>query len=419
MERFPPPGFIRANSAIDGIAVFKPAPTVEKLAATVNFRCPNCDGETAFNAADGGVTCTYCGYHEAPDKAVVGKSAEQLEFTVDTMTQVAHGWGVTRKDLQCHTCASHISMPAGALTTSCPFCGSNKVIHVKAAQDVLRPRFLIPFKLDESRCHAITRDWLGKSWYVPKELRRVASVEPFTAMYLPFWTFDATATAGWRAQVGHTRTRRDRKGRTRTETVWRWESGNVRVNFDDMVLRGTNHVSLHLLEQIKQFNLEDLAPYEPKYLAGQHAQAYEIGLDEAWQKARRAMRERTKTACKSQASTNKIRNFSMQLDFSDESWRYILLPVYINTYYYNNQPFQLLINGQTGAIAGQRPADWRKIALTAAALLLPGLLLFFILLFLAPDFYGSGGGLLAFLLFGGGLATALYLVFQAQKLDQL
>ena len=117
-----------------------------------------------------------------------------------------------------------------------------------------------PFSVDQHRCHAIARDWLGATWLVPKELRRVAAVDDFTAVFLPFWTFDATATAQWRAEVGHTRTRRDSKGRTHTETVWRWETGDIRVNFDDMVLRGTERVSLHLLDQIKQYDLKALAP---------------------------------------------------------------------------------------------------------------------------------------------------------------
>ncbi len=419
MLNFPPPGFVPTPSQIDGIDLFKPAPPKEKLDAAVNFRCPNCDGETAFSAADGGLTCNYCGYHEAPEKEIVGKSAEQFEFTVETVNRAAHGWGVTRTELVCQTCAARLTLPEGELTTTCPFCASNTVVHHKAPQDVLRPRFLIPFSVDQHRCHAIARDWLGATWLVPKELRRVAAVDDFTAVFLPFWTFDATATAQWRAEVGHTRTRRDSKGRTHTETVWRWETGDIRVNFDDMVLRGTERVSLHLLDQIKQYDLKALAPYEPAYLAGLHAQAYEIGLEETWQKARHVMRERTKTACRSQASTNKIRNFSMQLDFSDESWRYILLPVYINTYHYNNKPYQLLLNGQTGAIAGQRPADWRKIALVSAALMLPSVLLFLILLAFVPDVYGSGGGFLSLLLFIAGTAAAIFIVLQAQKLDEI
>jgi DNA-directed RNA polymerase subunit RPC12/RpoP len=419
MEEFPPAGYVPAESAVSGITIFKPAPEVERQEEVVDFRCPQCGGETAYSIADGGLTCTYCGYHEASEIEVVGHQAESFEFTVTTVEQSVNGWGVERTELQCQSCSSHISIPAGSLTTTCPFCGSNKVIQQRAPQDLLRPRFLVPFKIEESRCHALTREWLGSSWMVPKQLRAVASIDSFAPMFLPYWTFGSTSNASWRAQVGHTRSYTDSRGNRRTRTEWRWESGQVRRDFQDLLIRGTQRISSHLLERIGRFDLNDLAAYEARYLAGSHAQAYEVTLEDAWEKARQRMREATRQACRRQASTSQIRNFSMQLDFQEESWRYILLPVYINTYRYENEPYQLLINGQTGEIAGQRPVDWRKIGFAAAGLILPGILAFLFLLLLFPETLESGGGVLSFVLFVIGLAAAAFIAFRAQKMDDV
>jgi predicted RNA-binding Zn-ribbon protein involved in translation (DUF1610 family) len=414
----PPTGYVPVESAVPGITVFAPAPEREKLETVVDFSCPQCGGETAYSVAEGGLTCTYCGYHEAPQTEAVGRDAESFEFTVETVERAVQGWGEARKELLCQSCGGQISLPAGALTAACPFCGSNKVIHHTAAQDALRPRFLVPFQIDETRCQQIGREWLGSSFLVPKDLRRLAAVSTFTPIYLPFWTFAATTDAAWRAQVGHTRTYRSR-GKTKRRTEWRWENGRVRHTYDDLLTRGTNHVSLHLLEQINDFNLDALTPYDAQYLAGIQAQAYEVSMEEAWANARQLMREDTREKCRAQTSTNKVRNFSMQLDFQDESWRYILLPVYINTYYFENKPFQLLVNGQTGAIAGQRPADWRKIAWLSAGLILPGILLFLFFLLFMPDIFGSGGGFCSFAIFFAGLLIAVTMALQAQRLDKI
>ena len=414
----PPRGYIPVKSAVPGITVFAPAPEKEKLEAVVDFSCPQCGGQTAYSVAEGGLTCTYCGYHEAADNDVVGRAAESFEFTVETVQRAVQGWGETRKGLLCQSCGGQISLPEGALTAACPFCASNKVIHHTAAQDALRPRFLVPFQIDKARCQQISREWLGSSWLVPSDLRRLASVSTFTPLYLPFWTFGSTTDATWRAQVGRTKTYRS-GGKTKTKTVWRWENGRVRHAYEDLLTRGTNHVSLHLLEQINNYDLDQLTPYDASYLAGMQAQAYEVPLEEAWATARQLMREDTKKKCRAQASTNKIRNFSMQLDFEEENWRYILLPVYINTYYFQNKPFQLLVNGQTGSIAGQRPADWRKIALFSAGLILPGLLLFLFFLLFMPDVYGSGGGFCAFAIFFGGLLATVAIALRAQQLDKI
>ena len=90
---FPPPGYILTKSAINGIEVYIPAPTDSgPRQEVVDFKCPQCGATTAYNATDGGLTCTHCGYYEAPQKAVVGKRADQFEFTVDTIQRAAQGW---------------------------------------------------------------------------------------------------------------------------------------------------------------------------------------------------------------------------------------------------------------------------------------------------------------------------------------
>ena len=77
------------------------------------------------------------------------------------------------------------------------------------------------------------------------------------------------------------------------------------------------------------------------------------------------------------------------------------------------------MNGQTGKIAGQRPADWRRIGFLAAGLILPGILLFFFFLLFMPDIYGSGGGFWSFIIFFSGLLIAIAIALRAQKLEKI
>jgi len=423
---FPPPNYIPTSSAIPGIDIYKPAPEdTGPQQAVVSFNCPRCDGTTAYSAANGGLTCSFCGYYEPPKKPVVGKGAEEFEFTVETVERAAHGWGVERTDLHCQRCGAHTIISPDTLTYTCPFCGSNNVIQQKANQDALRPRFLIPFKLEAEACNKIAREWLGSSWMTPGSMRRLARIADFSPIFIPFWTFDSGAYATWKAEVGHTKSSRHYNSRTKswtttTKTVWRWESGNVKQFFDDMLISGTTRLSQRLLGQIQQYDLKDLLEYEPKFLAGQHAQAYDLPLDMAWKKARDAMREQTRLACRKQASTNKIRNFSMTLDFSDESWRYILLPVYIAVYHYQGTQYQVMVNGQNGRISGQRPADWIKIWLVVLAIMSPAFIagLAGILLMLS----GRDGFpvlMIAFVLAMLGIVLSFHLVRQAMELDDV
>lgn len=389
----------------------------------VAFDCPQCGATTAYSVADGGLTCSHCGYYQAPAADVVGARAEEYEFTLASLEQAGRGWGGERKELECQNCGSLTSLPAESLTHTCAFCGSNKVIQREVAQDMLRPRFLVPFKILDEQCRSITAQWLGSSWMIPASLKRLAGVQAFTAVYLPYWTFDAVTRANWKAEVGHTETERyydagDREWKTRTVTVWQWESGSIRVTFDDLLVEGTSKLSALLLGKMSNYDLSGLVAYEPEYLAGFVARAYDVLLNRAWEKGRHTMRERTRQACRDQASTSNIRNFSMSLDFSDESWRYILLPAYVAAYRYGEQVYQVLINGQTGAISGQRPVDWNKVWVVLIALVAPGLLIGFLGLATLP--LGGVGiviGGLGFILLVVGLIVAAVIWNQAQGMD--
>jgi predicted RNA-binding Zn-ribbon protein involved in translation (DUF1610 family) len=418
-QSFPPPNYVAVPSAIEGIAVFKPAPDdAGTHQETVDFACPQCGGITAFSATDGGLTCTSCGYFEPPQAEVVGKAADKFEFTVETLSRPAHGWGEVRKELQCQGCGAYTSLPTNSLTHTCPFCGSNKVIQRDAPQDVLRPRYLIPFKIEPDACHVAAREWMGSSWMTPGALRRLAKVAEFSGIYLPFWTFDAVTQASWRAQVGHTKRYTDSKGRSRTRTVWKWESGHVQLGHNDLLIAGTSKVSHILINRIRTVNLHELAPYEPTYLAGLQAQAYDIPLEQSWETARQEMRETTRLACRDQASTGKIRNFTMEMDFSDEHWRYILLPFYLANYSYEDEAFQVMVNGQSGDVSGQRPVDWFKVWLAIAALLAPGLTLGvigFITLLLGG--IGIFVLIVAFVILILGLGFGFRLFTKAQEMD--
>ena len=75
-------------------------------------------------------------------------------------------------------------------------------------------------------------------------------------------------------------------------------------------------------------------------------------MDEAWDAGRQVMRERIRQACLDRASSSQVRNFTMTLDFNEEQWRYILVPVYTSVYRYQ-ETYQILVNGQTGGLPGR------------------------------------------------------------------
>ena len=417
----PPIGFIPVESKLEGITVFAPAPEVDTTPEALEFKCPQCGATTAYAPSAAGVTCQHCGYAQTSETEAVGRAAVEHEFTLSSLALAERGWGSERKELHCESCGSDLSVAANDLSTTCPFCASNRVIARVAAQDALRPRFLIPFKLEGNECQPRVKAWLGKGWMHPSDLARAAGSAQFTGVYLPFWTFDATIHAKWRAEVGYERTERyydsgSKSWKTRTKIDWRWEEGRIAQNQDDWLGIGTTKISHILLKRLYPFKVNELTPYEAGFLAGWQALNYDIPLQDAWDTVKEDMRERAREGCRTQIKSHHVRNFSMLADFEDEVWRYILLPVYAAAYRFENETFQVLVNGQTGVVAGQKPIAWWKVWLAIAGLLAPGVLLALIglvlLLFGGIGIFALG---LAAILFVIGLVISIKIFQQATQ----
>lgn len=428
----PPPEFAPVASALEGVTVYAPRPPVEAPEAPPVFQCPQCGAATGYDVAAGGVACEHCGYTAPVRAQTVGQAAAQAEFTLEALRSGAHtlsaaksgggaegGWGVERQELHCNACGADLALEPGALSATCPFCASNQVVVRAAAQDRLRPGFLVPFKVNPDETKTRARAWLGQGWFHPDALAGSAFIEHFAGIYLPYWTFDADIIADWRAEVGYEHQERyydagDKTWKTRTVIKWRWENGRVHVAVDDLPVPGTTRVSAVLLERVQPFDLSALAAYTPDFLAGWQAQSYDVPLPQAWETGKNAMRERARRACREDIHSAHVRNFSMTADFAEEAWRYILLPVYAAAYRFEGKVYQVLVNGQTGEVAGQKPVAWWKIWLAIAAMLAPGLCAGLIGL---PLLLAGGVGVvplaIGLVLLAIGVAGAIYLYQRA------
>ena len=66
------------------------------------------------------------------------------------------------------------------------------------------------------------------------------------------------------------------------------------------------------------------------------------------------------------------KGLSVRSSKSNQTFKYLILPIWICSYTFNGRPFSFIINGQTGKIYGTKPLSWIKI--TLMILLFTGLL---------------------------------------------
>jgi hypothetical protein len=129
------------------------------------------------------------------------------------------------------------------------------------------------------------------------------------------------------------------------------------------------------VQEASRYDLKEIVDYDPRILLGWEAEVYSIDLQESARKAEEQIRSREENACASQMGGDTQRNLNVDTSLTNQTFKHILLPLWICMYLYNGKQYRFLVNGQTGQIAGERPKSAWKIALVVLAFLL--LVLFF------------------------------------------
>ena len=367
-------------SKLPGITVFAPKPKLEEERKAQNYTCPQCGGYLAYNLVTSGLACQHCGYQANIRSRAIGPVAEKNEFTEDTMKQADQGWGKLRNLIHCQQCGAELTYPQGAVAASCPYCGSNSVNITVSESDLFQPQALIPFSIKPDQLKQFTQSWIKEGWMHPARLSESARMDKFIPFYLPYWAFSTDISLDWAAEVAHTVTERyydasSESWKTRTTIEWRWENGTVQKTFSNFLVHGVNAKRLNpiILQELYPFDMSKLVAFNSDYLVGINANAYDVDLNTAWGEAKTKIRDQAQELATEDASNTQVRNLSIDMSYANEHWRYLFLPVYIAVYQFKDKKYQVMVNGQTGKVFGQKPIDWKRVTLAIILALLPGL----------------------------------------------
>jgi hypothetical protein len=335
--------------------------------------CAACGAQAQWNPAKQRLVCPFCGM-EAP-YAVDAQSGrvEELDLVraLRELPDDARGWQAEKRSVQCRSCKAVSVFDPERVAQSCEFCGSPALVDYQEIKAPIRPQSLLAFRVPEGQVRESMRRWFGSHWLAPGALKSRALVDTVRGVYVPYWTFDAQAHCPWHADAGYyyytTETYRDSSGRTQTRQVQhvRWEpaSGVVEHAFDDEPVPGSHGLDRGLLEAIQPFPTRDLVPYQTAFVSGFVVEHYQVVLLEAAQRAQQAMGLKLHALCAGQVPGDTYRGLVIQPTYTGQTFKHILVPVWLLRYNYGPRSFQVLVNGYTGAIAGQYPKSFWKVAL--------------------------------------------------------
>lgn len=315
--------------------------------------------------------CPFCGT-ESPyviDRDT-GKVAENdLAAALRDLPAAEQQWQAARRSVQCQSCRAVMVYESERVGQNCEFCGSPALVAYDEIQSPIKPEGVLPFRIDRNRVRDDIRRWWRSKWFAPGRLAKAALVDTVHSLYIPYWTFDAHAHCPWEAEAGHyyyvTVPGRDSKGRTvmRQERRVRWEpaAGVVEHTFDDEPVPGTQGLPVELLKQVEPFPTQELVPYDTAFLSGHVVEHYQVVLTDASAQSQQQMHETLRQLCARQIPGDTHRNLVIHPAFSGQTFKHILVPIWLLTYVFGSKTYQVLANGSTGRIAGKYPLSGWKI----------------------------------------------------------
>ncbi|WP_157369010.1 hypothetical protein [Zavarzinella formosa] len=354
-----------------------PIPQAERKAPPPGrkFPCKQCGAKLDYDPEARGLKCPYCGFTEVIAPADENTRAEEikehdLEEFLATQEEAAHATiGGHSSQVTCAGCGAVILLQDKVATDKCPYCNTHLENKPEEVKNLIAPESVLPFALSDRQARDSFNKWLSGLWFAPSELKQLANLGQFSSMYCPYWTYDAMTYTSYNGERGDdyttTETYTDSDGKQQTRTVthtsWRRVSGEVRHFFDDVLIRAAKTLPQHLADKLNPWALPSLEPYKDEYLSGHQAERYSVSLTDGYGEAKQVMRDHITGLINRDIGGDHQRIHWRQTQHNAVTFKHTLLPVWIANYRYREKLFQVLVNGESGKVAGDRPWSWFKI----------------------------------------------------------
>jgi LSD1 subclass zinc finger protein len=362
-------------------------PTRHDSAFVKTFPCGGCGAKLSFAPGTRELKCEYCG----TANAIEGNDARVEELDFDTYLKALEGKMEVQEveEVRCDKCGAEQSMAGHLFAGHCTFCGA-AIVSKSYASRRIRPKSLVPFQVNRERAADAFRRWVKGLWLAPGDLKKYAQSDAgLTGVYLPYWTYDCSTASDYAGERGddyyttETYTTRNSSGQSVTQTRrvkhtrWSPASGHVDRFHDDVLVLASKSLPANITDSVMRFNLKGLVPYQPEFVSGFQAEAYQVTLREGFPIAKQSIDEAVRALIRSDIGGDQQRIHSVSTRYSEVKFKHVLLPAWISAYRYRDKVYRFLINGQTGEVSGESPKSWWKIAFLVLGILV---VLFLVLL---------------------------------------
>ena len=349
-----------------------------QVAEQHRWPCAQCGADLRYAPGQTELICGHCGHVQnipATAPRTKARALGEHDLAQGLADDLPDAATEDVRSTSCPNCGAVVEFQGANHATECPFCATPVVVDTGSHRHI-KPQALVPFVLTEAEARSALIGWLGSLWFAPSGLLEYTRKgRAMAGMYVPFWTFDADTSSRYSGQRGEhyyeTRTvtvmvngKSERREEQVQKTHWYPASGTVARQFDDVLVMASTSLPERLGNELTPWDLGVLEPYSPDYLAGFQAEGYTVVLADGVTQGRAMMASVIEADVRRDIGGDAQRIDQVDTRYGDETFKHILLPIWMAAYKYSGKSFRFLVNGQTGEVQGERPWSVWKIGFT-------------------------------------------------------
>ncbi|WKA55574.1 TFIIB-type zinc ribbon-containing protein [Planococcus shixiaomingii] len=313
----------------------------------IQYKCPNCGADMAFDSDSGKLSCPNCGRQDN----IEAFPEENIQRKLDPEEA---------KEYHCENCGAVILTEANTAATHCSFCGAPVVLADRLTGD-LAPAKVIPFTISKEEAVAAFRKWTRNGRLTPRGFMNGDRIKKMTGMYVPFWLYDIDGTADVAAVA--TRVRQYQQGDTiYTETDFYDVRREIDLSYLKVPADASEKMDDELMDKLEPYDYGELKDFRMPYLAGFLAEKYDYDDEALFSRVESkivpyidAFIGTTISGYSTVSYTNK------QIQANKSKVYYTLFPVWMVYYDFENKEHTFAMNGQTGKVVGKPPISKGKV----------------------------------------------------------
>lgn len=330
----------------------------EKIKSTQS-KCSSCGANLCFCPPSQDLACEKCNSHYPINNKGIIETHDL--FNKDILKQAKHDEYVEKnKVFKCPNCGANVLLNSYEIAKSCPYCGTSLVIDT----DVIpgnKPDVCIPFAFDEKGANEKFATGIKKKFWAPRKFKKGIPQSQIRGVYIPAFAYDLDTASSYKGRLYNDESHTDSDGRSHTERHYFYISGNHNARFEDEIVECSSKIEQKDIMGVLPYRHNEQKAYTNEYILGYAVEHYNKNAEDSYPTCQNIVDSKIRSQILSKYSYDGVDYLNVDSTYSNQKYRYCLLPIYRFDYSYKNKKYITYMNGQTGRVDNNVPKSKLKI----------------------------------------------------------